>query len=62
LSKNIFETLVISIDITMSSHQVMSPKLWSMNYGCQLQIMSGVVLLVRPECSGCIGNNSVVLH
>jgi hypothetical protein len=34
LSEDIFETLVISVDITMSSHQVMSPNLESMNYDC----------------------------
>jgi hypothetical protein len=62
LSENVLETLVIRIDITMGSHQVMSPNLQSMNYGSQLQIMGGVVLLMRPKCSGCISNNSIVLH
>jgi hypothetical protein len=40
----------------------MSPNLQSMNYGYQLQIMCGVVLLMRPECPGCIGNNLAILH
>jgi hypothetical protein len=33
-----------------------------MNYDSQLQIIGGVVLLMRPKCSGCISNNFVVLH
>jgi hypothetical protein len=53
---------MISVNITVSSHLVMSPNLESMNHSCQLQIMRGVVLLMGPECSGGISNDSIVLH
>jgi hypothetical protein len=53
---------MISVNITVSSQQVMSPNLESMNHSCKLQIMCGVVLLMGPECSRGISNDSVVLH
>jgi hypothetical protein len=42
---------VISVDVTVSSHQVVPPYLKSMNHSCQFQIMCGVVLLMGPKCS-----------
>jgi hypothetical protein len=33
-----------------------------MNNRCQLKIVSWLILLVRAECSGSIGNYSVFLH
>jgi hypothetical protein len=62
LSEDVFETLVISVDVTVSSHQVVSPYLKSMNHSCQFQIMCRVVLLMGSECSGSISNYSVILH
>jgi hypothetical protein len=53
---------MIRVDVTVSSHQVVSPYLKSMNHSCQLQIMRRVVLLMGPECSGSISNDSVILH
>ena len=34
LSEDVLETLVISVDVTVSSHQVVSPYLKSMNHSC----------------------------
>jgi hypothetical protein len=33
LSENVFETLMVGIDIAMGAHKIMSPKLESMNNG-----------------------------
>src|SRR5688500_6323213 len=62
LSENVLETLVISVDVTVSSHQVVSPYLKSMNYSCQFQIMCRVVLFMGPKCPRSISNHSVLLH
>jgi hypothetical protein len=53
---------MISEDVAVGSHQVVSPHFQCMNHGYQLQVMSGIILLMRPECSRCISNDSVVLH
>src|SRR5688572_29912271 len=53
---------MISVDVTVGSHQVVSPYLKSMNHSCQLQVMCRVVLLMGPKCSGSISNHSVILH
>jgi hypothetical protein len=40
LGEDIFQTLVICVDFTMITKDVMSPDLQSMNNRCQLYIMS----------------------
>jgi hypothetical protein len=62
LSKDIFEALMVSVDVTPSTHKMMSPDLESMNNCCQFKIMSWIILLMILECSGCKGNDPIVLH
>jgi hypothetical protein len=62
LGKDIFEALMISVNITLCAHKMMSPDLESMNNCCQFKIMGWVVLFMIPECSGCVSNDPVVLH
>ena len=39
----------------------MSPNLKGLHYGCKFQIMDWIILLVRPELAGSIGNYFPVL-
>jgi hypothetical protein len=62
LGKDIFEALMVSVNVTLGAHKVMSPDLESMDNNYQFKIMSWIVLLMIPKCSGCISNDPVVLH
>jgi hypothetical protein len=62
LSENILEALMVNVDITLSTHKMMSPDLEGMNNSCQFKIMSWIVLFMAPKCSGCISDDPVVLH
>jgi hypothetical protein len=62
LGKDIFEALMVGVNVTLGAHKMMSPDLESMNNYCQFKIMSWIVLFMIPKCSGCISNDSVVLH
>jgi hypothetical protein len=42
---------MISEDVAVGSHQIVSPHFQCMDHDCQLQVMSGIVLLMGPECS-----------
>jgi hypothetical protein len=62
LSKDIFEALMVSVNVTLGTHKMMSPDLESVNNCYQFKIMGWIVLLMIPKCSGCISNDPVVLH
>jgi hypothetical protein len=62
LGEDIFEALMVSVNITLGAHKMMSPDLESMNNYCQFKIVGWVILFVISECSGCISNDPVVLH
>jgi hypothetical protein len=62
LSKDIIEALMVSVNVTLGTHKMMSPDLESVNNCCQFKIMGWVVLFMISECSGCISNDPVVLH
>jgi hypothetical protein len=47
LSEDIPQTLMIGENVTFVPNQVMPPYLQSMHYGCQFQIMGGIILLMR---------------
>jgi hypothetical protein len=53
---------MVSVNVTLGAHKMMSPNLESVNNCCQLKIMGSIVLFMTPECSGCISNDPVVLH
>jgi hypothetical protein len=53
---------MISINVTLCTHQMMSPNLKCMNDSCEFEIMSRIVLFMSPERSRYISNHSVVLH
>jgi hypothetical protein len=52
---------VVSIDMALCTHQMMSPNFECMDDSCEFKIMGRIVLFMRPECSRCISNHSVVL-
>jgi hypothetical protein len=62
LGEYVLEALVISVDVTLSSHEMVSPNLDRMDHSCQLKIMGRIVLLMGPKCSRSISDDSVVLH
>jgi hypothetical protein len=62
LGENILEALMVSVDIILSAHKMMSPDLESMDNCCQFKIMCWIILLMSPKCSGCISNDPVVLN
>jgi hypothetical protein len=53
---------VVTIDMALCTHQMMSPDLKCMDDSCEFKIMGRIVLFMNPECSRCISNHSVVLH
>jgi hypothetical protein len=53
---------VVCIDLALIPNQVMSPNLKGMHYGCKLQIMGGIILLVGFELAGSIRHYFPVLH
>ena len=53
---------MVGVDLTLISNLIMSPNLEGMHYGCKLQIMCWVILLMRPELSGSISYYHHVLH
>jgi hypothetical protein len=53
---------MVSINVALSTHQMMSPNLKCMNNSYKFKIMCRIVLFMSPECSRCISNYSVVLH
>jgi hypothetical protein len=48
---------MVSVNVTLSTHKMMSPDFKSVNNCCQFQVMGWIVLLMIPERSGCIGND-----
>jgi hypothetical protein len=53
---------MVSIDMTLCTHHMMSPDLKCMDDSCEFKIMGRIVLLMSPECSRCISNHLVVLQ
>jgi hypothetical protein len=53
---------VVSIDMALGTHQMMSPYFKGMDDSCEFKIMGRIILLMSPECSRCISDHSVVLH
>jgi hypothetical protein len=43
---------VVGIDLALIPNQVVSPNLEGMHYGCKLQIMGGIILLMGFELAG----------
>jgi hypothetical protein len=61
LSKDIFEALMVSVNVTLGAHKMISSKLERVNNSCQLKIMGWIILFMILECSGCLSNDPVVL-
>jgi hypothetical protein len=53
---------MVSVDMALCTHQMMSPNFKCMDNGCEFKIMCRIVLFMTSECSRCISNHSVVLH
>jgi hypothetical protein len=53
---------MVGIDLALIPNQVMSPNLKGVHYGCKLQIMRGIILLVGFELVGSICHYFPILH
>src|SRR6185312_8837027 len=62
LGEDILQTFMVGEDFALISNQIMPPDLKCVHYGCKLQIMSRVILLMSPELTGSICNDFPVLH
>ena len=49
LGEYVFKALVITIDLTMITKEVMSPSLQGMNYGSEFKIMDRIVLFMWTQ-------------
>jgi hypothetical protein len=62
LSEDVHQSLVISVNLALGSHDVMPPDFPSMNHSCQLEIMCRIVLLMLPQLPRCVSYNMCLLH
>src|ERR1041385_5554150 len=49
LSKQVFQALVVSVDLATVTDEVMSPQLQCINYRCQFEIMCWIVFFMRSN-------------
>ena len=49
LREDVLQTLLISEDVAFVPNQIVPPYFQGVHYGCQLQVVGGVVLLMRLE-------------
>jgi hypothetical protein len=49
LSEDVLQTFVIGYDVAFVPNQIVPPYFQGVYYGCQLQVVGGVVLLVWLE-------------
>jgi hypothetical protein len=42
---------MVSVNVTLSTHKIVSLDLKRMDNGCKLKIMGRIVLFMSPECS-----------
>src|SRR3954465_263912 len=62
LSKQIFQTLVVGVDLATITDEVMSPQLQCINYCCQLKVMSWILIFVSTQLTRAISNHFAILH
>jgi hypothetical protein len=62
LGENIFEALVIGIDIVRITKKVMPPNFYSMNNGNKFKIMSRIIFFMSLQLVRSISNDITLLH
>ena len=62
LSKQIFQTLVVSEDLATITEKVMSPFFQRVNDSSKFEVMNWVVLFVRAQLPRGISNHFALLH
>jgi hypothetical protein len=62
LGEDIFEALMVSVDIAHIAQQIMSPDFQSMNNYGEFQVMHSIIHLMFPKLARGISNYSALLH
>src|ERR1041385_1907987 len=62
LSKQVLQALVVAIDLTTITNEVMSPQLQCINYRCQFKIMCWIVIFMIMQQTRAISNHFALLH
>src|SRR4051812_24291200 len=62
LSKQVFQALVVGVDLATITNEVMSPQLQCINYRFQLDIMCWIVFFMRTQLTRTISNYFALLH
>src|SRR3954468_8941274 len=62
LSKQIFQTLVVGVDLATITDEVMSPQLQRINYCCQFKVMCRILIFVGTQLTRAISNHFAILH
>src|SRR4051812_22597144 len=62
LSKQVLQTLVVSVDLATITEEVMSPQLQRINHRCQFEIMCWIFIFVRTQLTRAISHHFALLH
>src|SRR3954465_604503 len=62
LGENIFEALVVGIDLTTITKEVMTPSCQGMNYGSEFKVMGRIVLFMWTQLPRSICYHMSILH
>src|SRR3954471_3633645 len=62
LSKQVLQTLVVGVYLATITDEVVSPHLQCVDYYCQLEIMSWIIIFVRTQLTRAISNHFALLH
>src|SRR3954464_8310727 len=62
LSKQVLQALVVGVDLTTITDEVMSPQLQCINYCCQFKIMCWILIFVSTQLTRAISNHFALLH
>src|SRR3954470_8787717 len=62
LSKQVLQTLVVGVYLATITDKVVSPHLQCVDYCCQFEIMSWIIIFVRTQLTRAISNHFELLH
>src|SRR4051812_28948415 len=62
LSKQVLQAMVVGVDLATITEEVMSPQLQCIDYRCQFEIMSWILIFVRKQLTRAISNHTSLLH
>src|SRR3954465_1500123 len=62
LSKQVFQALVVGIDLATVTKEVMLPQLQCIDYSCQFEVMGWILVFVSTQLTRAIRNHFALLH